>query len=219
VSPAGGGFIRAALVPAAVVLAMIGLAVMIAYGLTYGYAVVTIDEHGPLEAATVAVYAAVLADCVYLALSGLVPSAWAGAALVSLPILRELDLHKAFTGFPVTSVRYWRSDLPSASEKILAAAVVAALLTLALIALAISLKPFWRRLRALRTDALLLAAAPVLLVIASAIDKLAVIDVIVLEKDVIFRALEESLELGAAICVLGALVLWRKSSRAAKGKS
>jgi hypothetical protein len=139
--------------------------------------------------------------------------AWRGAVLLVFPILRELDLHSAFTTLPVTSTRYWRSELAPWSEKALAALVVGAMHTLALLAIAASWKPFWRRLRDLERDAVALAAAAPLLLAAAALDKLVVIDIIVTESDVPFRALEESLELGGAVCILAALVLWRRRAR------
>ena len=203
---------RALCVPVAVLLGMLALAVCVA-NLSYGYAVTTIDEYGPIEGATVAVYAAVLGDCIYLALSGIARAAWTGAVFVALPLLRELDFHKAYTLMSVTSTRYWRSGVPPWTEKAVAAAVFAALLVLALLALRITWKPFWHRLRGLQPDAVTLAAAPVLALAASALDKLVFIDIIVPPEAVIFRAIEESLELGAAVCTLLALVLWRRASR------
>jgi hypothetical protein len=67
------------------------------------------EEGGPLETATVALYLLAAAAVLALALRGEWSGGYGGSVVLLLLALRELDVHRRFTGLSVTGTKFWVS--------------------------------------------------------------------------------------------------------------
>ena len=67
------------------------------------------EEGGPLEMATVALYLLAAAAVLALALRGEWRGGYGGSVVLLLLALRELDVHRRFTGLSVTGTKFWVS--------------------------------------------------------------------------------------------------------------
>lgn len=208
----GEKLLHAAAVPAALIVGLCALSLLIA-ALDPDLAERVLREDGWVESATVAVYGATVLGCLYMMWSGHWPRAWSGALLAAAALGRELDAHKTFTLHSLSSVRYWRSDLVPGTEK----AFIATIMAVSAIAVAAAaVPPLWRHLRALEPHAVTLAAIPLLLAVAQIQDRLH-FDHVPGMLPQFFWAIEETFEMGIALSTLVALVQWelhvRRSSR------
>lgn len=70
------------------------------------------EEGGPLEMATLVLYLLAAAASLALALRGEWRGGYAGSAVLLLLALRELDMHRRFTGLSVTGTKFWVSPDP-----------------------------------------------------------------------------------------------------------
>jgi hypothetical protein len=75
------------------------------------------EEGGPLEMATLALYLLASAALLVMALRGEWRGGYAGSAVLLLLALRELDVHRRFTGLSVTGTKFWVSPDPPLSVK------------------------------------------------------------------------------------------------------
>ncbi len=70
------------------------------------------EEGGPLEMATLLLYLLAAAASLAMALRGEWRGGYAGSAVLLLLALRELDVHRRFTGLSVTGTKFWVSPEP-----------------------------------------------------------------------------------------------------------
>jgi len=75
------------------------------------------EEGGPLEMATLVLYLLASAALLVMALRGEWRGGYAGSIVILLLVLRELDVHRRFTGLSVTGTKFWVSPDPSLSVK------------------------------------------------------------------------------------------------------
>jgi hypothetical protein len=202
--------LRAALVPFLLVLALIALSLVIS-GLDNTH--VVIREGGWVESATVVFYQLAFLGCLYMMWSKHWPEAWSGAVLLAAAAARELDAHKAFTLESISSIRYWRSDLVPGVEKTVLFAVMS---VTAILVVRTAWPPFWRRLRASEPHAITLAAIPVLYLV-SAIGDTIHPDEQPGRLNLFLLAVEETFEMGMALCALVALIQWELHVRRTLG--
>ena len=204
--------LRTAWVPATLILGLIALSFVIT-GLERDLAHVIMREGGWVESATVVFYGLAFLGCLYMMWSGHWPEAWSGALLAAAAMGRELDAHKEFTLHSLSSIRYWRSDLVSGMEK---GVVLAIMAVCAILVVRTAWPPFWRRLRAIEPHAATLASIPVLFAVAQIQDTLHFDDTpgkIAL----FFWAIEETFEMGIAVCAVVALIQWELHVRRTLG--
>ena len=186
-------------------LALLGGAV--AAALSFDPAAGLVDEGGPIEAATVGALAAA-------AVLALRARLWAAAVVLALLAARELDLDKTTLSGGILKSRFYLGDAPLPEKAVGLAVVLLALGALA--ALARGLPAWWRALRAGRGWAWCLPAAAAAVVVAKSIDglgrKLAPlgVELSAAAGAWVVRA-EEALELGFALLLVAALVLWRRA--------
>ncbi len=139
-------------------------------------------------------------------------SRWHLVAVLVLLGLREMDFDKAFLSEGILQLRLYTGDAPIV-EKLAGAAVVAMIAWLMLRLIRRDLPAWLRGLRDRRQMPLLLLAAGIAVVVAKTLDglqrKLSPFGVTLPPgAPRIFAALEESLELGFALALLVAVLLW-----------
>jgi hypothetical protein len=121
-------------VGAIVILAGVTIAIVVASILPLETARPLLSEDGPIELASAFLWFTLALTIVIV---GIARDPWilAFAYLAALAGARELDAHAAFTNEPVTNLRYWVRDSSPASEKILVAAILIALIAVIVLAL------------------------------------------------------------------------------------
>ncbi len=195
--------LRAARVPATLILGLVALSFVIA-ALERDLAHVVLREGGWVESATVACYGLACLGCLCMWWSGHWPEAWSGALLAVAAMGRELDVHKHFTIHSLSSIRYWRSDLVPLTEKGVLAGIM---LVCAILVVRTAWPPLLRRLRAIEPHAVTLASIPLLFAVAQIQDTLHFDDTPG-KLAQFFWAIEETFEMGIAACALVALLQW-----------
>ena len=196
----------------AVMLAMLVLSLVVS-GLERDLAYVVMREDGWVESATLVFYAMALIGCLYMMWSRHWPAAWSGALLIVATMLRELDAHKTFTLYSLSSIRYWRSDFVSGLEK---GGIVAIMLVLTILVVRAAWPPFWRRLRAAEPHAVTLAGISALIATSLILDAIH-FDYSPGKVSLFLWAVEETFEMGIPICILVALIQWELHVRRARG--
>lgn len=210
-TPRNSRRLHAALLPVLLMLALLALSLAIS-GLDRTH--VVIREGGWVESATVVFYGLAFLGCLYMMWSAHWPEAWSGALLAAAADARELDAHKAFTLESISSIRYWRSDLVPGLEK---GAVFAAMSVTAILVVRTAWPPFWRRLQALEPHAVTLAAIPVLYFVSAIGDTIHPDRLQPGRLNQFLLAVEETFEMGMALCALMALIQWELHVRRSLG--
>lgn len=202
--------LRAVRMPAILIVGLLALSLLVA-GLERDVVVAVLREGGWVESATAVCYGLTLLGCLYMMWSAHWPGAWSGAILAAAALGRELDAHKRFTPESLSSIRYWRSDFVPLAEK----AIVAAIMTVgAILVVRTAWPPFWRSLRAIEPHAVTLASIPLLLAVAQVLDTLHFDDTPGMVPQFLW-GVEETFEMGIALCALAALMQWELRVRRA----
>lgn len=201
---------RTVRVPAILIVGLIALSLLVAF-LERDVVYAVMREGGWVESATVVCYGLTFLGCLYMMWSAHWPGAWSGALLAAAAFGRELDLHKRFTLESLSSIRYWRSDAVPVTQKTIVATIA---IVCAVLIVRTAVPPLWRHLRAIEPHAVTLASIPLLLAVAQVLDDLHFDDTLGTVPQFLW-ALEETSEMGIALCALAALVQWELHVRRA----
>jgi hypothetical protein len=200
-------------------VAVLGASLLLAfvfYALPSGSGLAIVHENGLIETPTALAFAAAAGAAIWVALRDRWRSGYAAVVILAMAAARELDFHRRFTTISIERSFYLGFlFLPSRDapwpEK-LAVGAVLALLVAAVITLVVrEWRAFVAGLRARRPAAVAVLGGLAALVVAQAFDKVSgrvarALPALV----VLWKAIEENLELAGAVLFLLALLIRRR---------
>ena len=165
-----------------------------------------VREHGPVEAATAALFLVGAGWLLLLSIRWNNRDTLSAALIVLLLGLRELDFHARFTTMGVFKSRYYLSPEVPAGEKLIVSAIMVCLLVVVIRFLLRQYRPFIDALKEGREKAAVLALAIAAGILAKAMDSMSaplrkVVGVIHSDPRTCLRVAEETVELAIPMLI------------------
>ena len=170
-------------------------------------------EEGFLEQLTHILYGVALVICLAIMAIKRWPRGIYPAIILAVMLMRELDFHIRFSPENTSSIRFWKSGEIALWHKLLAAAVLIALIVSLVKLLRRNFRPWLRHLKLGYPYAISIAGAITFVLVSYLLDDN--LDMDALDNPVVLflNIAEESIEVGIPILLGAALIQWAISSR------